>query len=158
MRAYKEHHCNFIFRIQELNLGKVAMLFGILQLPNMPDVKRLPKQNLADFCPSAVNHLDVPFRHKGREAQRQQQLREREREAAAKKQQRRNGGGEKKTKKGEAREAEKAGRAPAEKRRKQQRREDLDDLERDYAMLRKLKKGKITSDAFVAEVERRWGD
>ena len=62
MRAYKEHHCNFIFRIQELNLGKVAMLFGILQLPNMPDVKRLPKQNLADFRPSAVNHLDVPER------------------------------------------------------------------------------------------------
>ena len=158
VRAYKEHHCNFIFRIQELNLGKVAMLFGILQLPNMPDVKRLPKQNLADFRPSAVNHLDVPFRHKGREAQRQRQLREREREAAAKKQQRRKGGGEKTNKnKGEAKEAEK-GRAPAEKRRKKQQREDLDDLERDYAMLRKLKKGKISSDAFVAEVERRWGD
>ena len=54
------HHCNFIFRIQELNLGKVAMLFGILQLPNMPDVKRLPKQNLADFRPGQLASLSLP--------------------------------------------------------------------------------------------------
>lgn len=62
IRAYKEHHCSFIFRFalslsffdttaffkfsnginyrwKELEIGKLAMGYGLLQIPSMPEVK-----------------------------------------------------------------------------------------------------------------------
>ncbi|CAN1816319.1 DEAD-box ATP-dependent RNA helicase 18, partial [Linum perenne] len=39
IRAYKEHSCNYIFRWKELEIGKLGMGFGLLQLPAMPEVK-----------------------------------------------------------------------------------------------------------------------
>ncbi|GKV28247.1 hypothetical protein SLEP1_g37325 [Rubroshorea leprosula] len=40
IRAYKEHHCSYIFRWKELEIGKLAMGYGLLQLPSMPEVKQ----------------------------------------------------------------------------------------------------------------------
>ncbi|XP_048325764.2 DEAD-box ATP-dependent RNA helicase 18 isoform X3 [Ziziphus jujuba] len=37
VRAYKEHHCSYIFRWKELEIGKLAMGYGLLQLPAMPE-------------------------------------------------------------------------------------------------------------------------
>ncbi|KAI6676136.1 hypothetical protein NL676_036932 [Syzygium grande] len=39
IRAYKEHHCSYIFRWKELEVVKLAMGYGLLQLPGMPEVK-----------------------------------------------------------------------------------------------------------------------
>ncbi|KAJ8545574.1 hypothetical protein K7X08_018157 [Anisodus acutangulus] len=39
IRAYKEHHCSYILRWKELEIGKLGMGYGLLQLPNVPDVK-----------------------------------------------------------------------------------------------------------------------
>ncbi|CAI0443825.1 unnamed protein product [Linum tenue] len=35
----KGHHCSFIFRWKEFEVGKLGMGFGLLQLPSMPEVK-----------------------------------------------------------------------------------------------------------------------
>eukprot|EP00249_Psilotum_nudum_P014508 c24857_g1_i1 orf=83-1495(+) len=40
IRAYKEHQCTFIFRWKELEVGKIAMGYGLLQLPAMSELKR----------------------------------------------------------------------------------------------------------------------
>ncbi|KAJ6822901.1 DEAD-box ATP-dependent RNA helicase 18-like [Iris pallida] len=37
VRAYKEHHCSYIFRWKELEIGKLAMGYGLLQIPLMPE-------------------------------------------------------------------------------------------------------------------------
>ncbi|VVB13329.1 unnamed protein product [Arabis nemorensis] len=40
VRAYKEHHCSFIFRWKDLEIGKLAMGYGLLYLPSMSEVKQ----------------------------------------------------------------------------------------------------------------------
>ncbi|GJY86266.1 DEAD-box ATP-dependent RNA helicase 18 [Tanacetum coccineum] len=40
IRAYKEHHCNYILRWKDLEIGKLGMGFGLLQLPPMSEVKQ----------------------------------------------------------------------------------------------------------------------
>lgn len=42
-RAYKEHHCKFIFRSIEVDFIGLAYCFALLQIPKMPEVKHLMK-------------------------------------------------------------------------------------------------------------------
>jgi ATP-dependent RNA helicase DDX55/SPB4 len=39
IRAYSKHECNLILRVKDLDLGKVATNYGLLQLPKMPEMK-----------------------------------------------------------------------------------------------------------------------
>lgn len=39
IRAYENHHCPYIFSIKELDLGALAMAFGLLYLPGMKEIK-----------------------------------------------------------------------------------------------------------------------
>ena len=152
VRAYKEHHLNFIFRLAELDIGAVGNALGVLQMPHMPDLKRLPKECLESFRPSNVAPESVAFRDRGREKQRLRNL------AAKAEEQGGRGGGPKK--KGAPRVNRRSGERSngrsltAEKRRKQNRAEDLDDLESDYRLLRKLKKGKISEAEFDEGVHK----
>ncbi|KAK1283178.1 DEAD-box ATP-dependent RNA helicase 18 [Acorus calamus] len=75
IRAYKEHHCSYIFRWKELEIGKLAMGHGLLQLPAMPDVKH-HSLSVAGFVPEDnINLIDIKFKDKSREKQRQNNLR-----------------------------------------------------------------------------------
>ncbi|KXZ43700.1 hypothetical protein GPECTOR_82g234 [Gonium pectorale] len=140
VRGYKEHHCKFIFRLQELNIGRLATGLGLLRLPRMPDLKR--PLGAAEFSPSAVDPASVPYRDKAREKQRQKVLQQRKAEAEAR------GGGAaaaapKRKAAPSAPEAADA-RLPAAKRRQLQAIDETDALNREYSLLKKLKKGKIT--------------
>ena len=46
--------CNFIFRAQELDLGRLATAFGLLRLPGMPELAH-HRGNLPNFTPSSVD-------------------------------------------------------------------------------------------------------
>jgi ATP-dependent RNA helicase DDX55/SPB4 len=37
IRAYREHHCSYIFRIAQLDIGRLAMGLGLLFLPFMSE-------------------------------------------------------------------------------------------------------------------------
>ena len=39
MRAYSKHQASFIFRLKELDLASLALEFGLLRLPLMPERK-----------------------------------------------------------------------------------------------------------------------
>ncbi|XP_055906451.1 probable ATP-dependent RNA helicase DDX55 homolog [Eupeodes corollae] len=39
IRAYSKHECNAILRLKDLDLGKVATSYGLLQMPRMPELK-----------------------------------------------------------------------------------------------------------------------
>jgi ATP-dependent RNA helicase DDX55/SPB4 len=57
VRAYKEHQCGFIFRLEELPLGALAASLALLRLPFMPEVKKAMRRPgaLDGFEPSGVD-------------------------------------------------------------------------------------------------------
>ncbi|PRW20639.1 DEAD-box ATP-dependent RNA helicase 18 isoform A [Chlorella sorokiniana] len=137
VRAYKEHHCKFIFRPQDLALGRLASAFALLRLPRMPEIKQGGK-GLEGFTPSTVDPDTVRFRDKAREKQRQavRKQQAKERQAGAEQQQ-----SQQRQRKAALPEVH----LPAAKRRKQREREELEEMDREYALLTKLRRGKITA-------------
>jgi ATP-dependent RNA helicase DDX55/SPB4 len=73
IRAYKEHHCGFIFRFASLDLGLLASSFSLLRLPKMPELR---DKKLTNFVPAGpeVNIHAIPFKDKARESSRQKRL------------------------------------------------------------------------------------
>lgn len=39
IQAYSKHECNLILRLKDIDLGKLAMGFGLLRMPRMPELK-----------------------------------------------------------------------------------------------------------------------
>lgn len=192
VRGYKEHHCRYIFRAQDLKLGKLATALGLLRLPRMPEVRKAlgraataaaaagggggsggdgkqpqhrplraaAERGLDGFVPSEVDPDAVPFRDRVREKQRQHALRKQRQQEDKEKD---------KEDKGEWRGAPAPAAAaasaaaaptnapapkhlPAAKRRMLQARDEAEDLDRDYRLLRALKRGKISAREFDAAV------
>ncbi|XP_078434211.1 P-loop containing nucleoside triphosphate hydrolases superfamily protein [Wolffia australiana] len=140
VRAYKEHHCSYIFRWKDLDIGRLAMGYGLLQLPSMRDVK-LHSLSLDGFTPADdVDFKTIKYRDKAREKQRQRKLREKEsgeelqiKEATLLLKSNSTGvKGDKATRKSTGRQ-----------RRAAQTKEDEEDLVREYRLLKKLKRGDI---------------
>ena len=102
IRAYKEHHCGFIFRYVEieiwkqtymalasiltsisvsplylrfasLDLGLLATSFSLLRLPKMPELRDKQLQNFKPAGPE-INIHAISFKDKAREAARQKRL------------------------------------------------------------------------------------
>ena len=150
VRGYQEHSCRFIFRVRELDLGALALALGLLRLPRMPETRHLRKERDgsdaggAGFVPSAVDPETVPYKDKTREKQRQQRLAQQAAEAP-----KQHGQGGRRAQQADAAAAHAAPaalphRLPAQKRRQVQQREDDDDLDADWRMLKKLKAGKVS--------------
>lgn len=142
VRGYKEHHCNYIFRWKELEIGKLGMGFGLLQLPTMSEMKH-HSLSTEGFTPvEDIKLEDIKYKDKSREKQRKKNLKE------------------KKEAQQQQPKPEKASRssnaAPivmkkktAKQRRAAQTIEDGDELARDYRLLKKLKKGAIDESEFA---------
>ncbi|KAL5732958.1 hypothetical protein ACOSQ2_032650 [Xanthoceras sorbifolium] len=141
LRAYKEHHCSYIFRWKELEIGKLAMGYGLLQLPLMSEVK-IHSLSTKGFLPvEDVNLRDIKFKDKYREKQRKKNL-----QVKMEKQQR-----EPKLQK--PNKTPNAATTAMRKKTAKQRRatqavEDDDELTHDYRLLKKLKKGAIDESEF----------
>lgn len=139
IRAYKEHQCTYIFRLKELEAGKVAMGYGLLQLPAMPELKRGTISS-AEFEPvEGINLMSIKYKDKGREKQRQKKLATRQEVKAGPSplmRQRKEGNGKDSIRK-EKRETGK-------KRKATQTLEDDLDMEREYRLLRKIKRGQLS--------------
>lgn len=145
VRGYKEHRCRFIFRLQELHVGRLATSLGLLRLPRLPDIKRAT--GIDDFEDSPVDPATVKFKDKAREKQRQQALKKKEKageaEAALKARQQQDRERDKKAA------IAPGSRLVASKRRKLQEKDELEELEEDYKALKKLKRGKISESQFL---------
>lgn len=142
VRAYKEHHCSYIFRFKELEIGRLGMGFGLLKLPSIPDVKHhsistegfIPEQN--------INLEDIKFKDKSRQKQRNKNLQEKKakQELEPKRQ---------KPKTSLKNATTMNRKKTAQQRRAVQTAEDEDELTRDYRLLKKLKKGAIDENEFA---------
>lgn len=70
VRAYKEHHCAFIFRIRSLDLGLLAQAYCLLQLPKMQEMRKSFNKLNFYAAPANVEIKFIPFLDKAREEAR----------------------------------------------------------------------------------------
>ncbi|KAL8152813.1 hypothetical protein V2J09_010573 [Rumex salicifolius] len=142
VRAYKEHYCSNILSWKELEVGKLAMGYGLLQLPRMREMKH-DKLLMEGFSPvTNVNLEEIKFKDKFREKERRKKL------AAMKDEQTQKAmmpNPNKATPNGKVVIRKKT----AKQRRAAQSKEDDEELARDYRLLKKLKKGSIDDDEFA---------
>ncbi|OMO75920.1 hypothetical protein COLO4_25788 [Corchorus olitorius] len=142
IRAYKEHHCSYIFRWKELEIGKLGMGYGLLQLPSMPEVKH-HSLSTEGFTPvENVNMDDIKYKDKSREKQRKKNL-------LAKKERKQEEPKPQKPKKVSDAAAPIMKKKTAKQRRAAQTIEDEEELTREYRLLKKLKKGAIDESEFA---------
>ncbi|KAJ8466721.1 hypothetical protein OPV22_029273 [Ensete ventricosum] len=133
IRAYKEHHCSYIFRWKELEIGKLAMGYGLLQIPSMPEVKH-HSLSIDGFSPvDDVDLTQIKYKDKARERHRLKILQSKQAEEPK----------QNRVKKipddNVAITRKKTGR----QRRATQTKEDDEELENEYRLLKKLKRGLI---------------
>ncbi|EDW24505.1 GL24181 [Drosophila persimilis] len=166
VRAYTKHECSAILRLKDLDLGKMATAYGLLQLPRMPELKNYNGDGF--IAPSSeVDLTKLTYKNVQKEQVRQQKLQTYEQtgswpgqklhkkrteswdqtkkaklDAKSKKELR-------KAKKQRKREAESAEGAPGQRKRKQQfSQEDLDELASDIRLFKRLKKNKISEEEY----------
>ncbi|GLT31513.1 hypothetical protein SLA2020_062460 [Shorea laevis] len=143
IRAYKEHHCSYIFRWKELEIGKLAMGYGLLQFPSMPEVKQ-HSLSTEGFVPvEDLNFDEIKYKDKSREKQRKKNLqakKEREQEEQKPK---------KPNKIPNSSATTVMRRKTARQRRAAQSVEDEEELTREYRLLKKLKKGAIDENEYA---------
>lgn len=168
IQAYSKHECNYILRVADLNLGKIATGYGLLKMPLMPELKTA--QAAEDFVGPEfeVNFSNITYKNKEKEASRQKKLevyeetgkwpdmakfkkkteawgltKQRRADAKLKKDDRKS----KKALRKQLAEAEQK-KAASKKRKGGYSQEDIDDLANDIAMFKKLRKKKITDEEF----------
>ncbi|KAF3976806.1 hypothetical protein ACB098_06G137700 [Castanea mollissima] len=142
IRAYKEHHCSYIFRWKELEIGKLAMGYGLLQLPSMSEIKHHSLSTVGFSPVEDINFEDIKFKDKSREKQRKKNLQ-------AKKEAKQQEPKPHKLNKTPKAAATVTRKKTARQRRATQTVEDEDELAREYRLLKKLKKGAIDESEFA---------
>ena len=98
IRGYREHHCNYIFRIKDLDFGLLAKSYALLKvrkhispideansiliivkLPKMPELRKVEVTN---FEPIPEQEIEkISYKNKEQEQARQRKLKERREQA-----------------------------------------------------------------------------
>ncbi|EDW80818.1 uncharacterized protein Dwil_GK11359 [Drosophila willistoni] len=163
VRAYTKHECSAILRLKDLDLGKMATTYGLIQLPRMPELKNYKGDGyIPPKCEVDPNKLS--YKNSQKEQVRQQKLQEYEQTGSwpgqkLHKKRTESWDQTKKAKldaksKKELRKAKKQRKKDAQaeqvtrKRKQQFSQEDLDELASDIRLFKRLKKKKITEDDY----------
>lgn len=59
VQSYAKHECSMIFRIKDLDFGKLATGFGLLRIPKMPELKGKEVKN---FQTVEMDFTSVPYK------------------------------------------------------------------------------------------------
>lgn len=154
VQSYAKHECSLIFRLKDLDFGELATGFALLQLPKMPELRGRKVNN---FEPPDVKIVDIRYKDKHREKVRllelqKEQNREERYEKHIKKKFTSNSWSKNKER------HEKKLKRKEYKERKRKRKEnafdekELDELEKDSRLVKKLKQGKISQEEFDEEM------
>ncbi|MCD9640682.1 DEAD-box ATP-dependent RNA helicase 18 [Datura stramonium] len=144
IRAYKEHQCSYILRWKELEIGKLGMGYGLLQLPSVPDVKHHSLSTKGFTAVEDINLEEIKYKDKSREKQRKKNLQAKKAAIAQQEEQK-----ALRLKKAENSTATAMRKKTAKQRRATQLVEDEDEITREYRLLKKLKKGAIDENEFA---------
>ncbi|KAJ6634707.1 putative ATP-dependent RNA helicase DDX55 like [Pseudolycoriella hygida] len=168
IRAYSKHECSYILRVADLNLGRIATGYGLLKMPLMPELKNMDS---GDFVgpENAIDFSRIGYKNKEKEASRKRKLEiyqetgqwpgvtkkfQRKTEAWSLAKQKK---AEMKAKKDERRGKKQLKKASlAEQKQKKRKggytKEDIEELAKDIAMFKKLKRKKISDEEFNKEM------
>uniref|UniRef100_A0A1B0BKJ9 ATP-dependent RNA helicase n=1 Tax=Glossina palpalis gambiensis TaxID=67801 RepID=A0A1B0BKJ9_9MUSC len=169
IRAYTKHECNAILRLKDMDLGKAATGYGLLQMPRMPELKTLKADNFIgpDFD---VDVQKLSYRNPQKEQARQEKIRayeetgqwptkKKHKKLTESWEQSKKNKLEGKTKR-ELRKAKKLRKKETEageeqkgkKRKTHYTQEDLEQLANDLRLFKKLKRNKISDEDFCKEM------
>ncbi|KAB0791498.1 hypothetical protein PPYR_03298 [Photinus pyralis] len=165
IRSYSKHECSLLLRVNELPLAGMAASYGLLQLPKMPELKN---RDLSEF--PAMPDFDInklAYRNKTREEQRKLKLdiyketgkwpgkrkpiRAKQSEAWSKAKEQKELKRLKRMKRKQAK-VERKGEVSDRKRKSALSEEDMAELAKDIALIKKLKKKKISNEEFDKEM------
>ncbi|XP_076140258.1 ATP-dependent RNA helicase DDX55 [Alosa pseudoharengus] len=151
IQAYAKHECSLIFRIKDLDFATLARGFALLRMPKMPELRG---KSFPDFQEEAVDTDTIRFKDKQREKQRQKKIAEqKEKPEIPRKSFIKNKAWSKQNNKKEKRKKNAAKRKRAEGSDVED--EDMAELLSDTRLLKKLKKGKISTEDFDNQMSGR---
>lgn len=157
VQAYSKHECNLILRLKDIDLGKLAMGFGLLKMPKMPELKG---KDVSSFVGLEIDINTIAYVNKQRESHRIEKLtkyqstgiwpsnhkqRRKQTEAWLETKERKLEKQEKRNKRKEKKKLKQQfSTGSGKKKRKRINEEDLEELAKDIALMKKLKKKKVT--------------
>ncbi|XP_034938173.1 probable ATP-dependent RNA helicase DDX55 homolog [Chelonus insularis] len=165
IQSYSKHECNLILRLKDMDLGKVALGFGLLKMVRMPELKG---RDISEFKEAVVDINSIAYKDKMKEEKRLENLNayrqtgvwpgkgkrrvkstepwsENKKKTLERKEKRLTRREKRNKKRVEAGGSEKT---IKKKKRKAPSQEDMDELARDIALIKKLKKKKISEKEF----------
>lgn len=71
IKSYAKHECSLILRVKDLPMGLLAKGFGLLRLPKMPELKNA---DVSGFVPKRMDYNQITYAEKNKEASRQKKL------------------------------------------------------------------------------------
>ncbi|XP_020293253.1 probable ATP-dependent RNA helicase DDX55 homolog [Pseudomyrmex gracilis] len=159
IQAYNKHECNLILRLKDMDLGKVAMGFGLLKMPKMPELKG---KDVSFFVGPEIDVNEIPYANKQRELHRIKKLikyqntgvwpgkckrKQKQTESWSESKKKHHERQEKRNKRKQQKKLEQHS-ASAKKKRKLIDEESLAELAKDIALIKKFKKKKISEEEF----------
>ncbi|XP_017796521.1 PREDICTED: LOW QUALITY PROTEIN: probable ATP-dependent RNA helicase DDX55 homolog [Habropoda laboriosa] len=159
IQAYNKHECNLILRLKDIDLGKLAMSFGLLRMPRMPELKG---KDVSSFEQENIDINSITYSNKQKEKNRLEKLKIFEDsgvwpKAHKRKRKQTEPWSETKKRKLEKQENRKKRKEKKLKQvsvnstKKQKRKineQDIEELAKDIALIKKLKKKKISQEEF----------
>ncbi|XP_077278134.1 putative ATP-dependent RNA helicase DDX55 homolog [Temnothorax americanus] len=165
VQAYSKHECNLILQLKDIDLGKLAMGFGLLRMPKMPELKG---KNVSSFVCPEIDVNAIPYANEQRELRRIKKLSEyrntgvwtnnyrckqKRTESWSEAKKRKLERQEKRSKRKERKELKQFSTTCNKKKRKRINDEDLEQLAKDIALIKKFKKRKISQEEFDTAFE-----
>ncbi|XP_077968486.1 ATP-dependent RNA helicase DDX55-like [Styela clava] len=149
IQSYAKHECSLIFRLKDINLGELASGFALLQLPRMPELKG---RKIINFDPPDVKISGIKYKDKAREKLRQIELKKPRNREIENKNKKKFVNNNSWSKNKERIEKKLKRREYKRKRKLKEANEfndkELEELEDDARLVKKLKKGKISQEEF----------
>lgn len=163
VQAYSKHECNLILRLKDIDLGQLAMGFGLLRMPRMPELKG---KNVSSFVGPEIDVNAIAYANKQRESHRMEKLtkyrntgvwpsnhkrKQRQTEAWSETKKKKLEKQEKRSKRKEKKKLKlQLSAASGKKRKKRISEEDLEELAKDIALMKKFKRKKVTRVSFIS--------
>ncbi|XP_076640675.1 putative ATP-dependent RNA helicase DDX55 homolog [Halictus rubicundus] len=160
IQAYNKHECNLILRLKDVDLGKLAMSFGLLRMPRMPELKG---RDTSSFKQEDIDVNSVAYLNKQREQNRLEKLKtfqdsgvwptvckrkHKQTEPWSETKKRKLEKQENRKKRKEKKIKQKMSANLTKKPKKKISQQDIEELAKDVALIKKLKKKKISQEEF----------
>ncbi|XP_043496310.1 ATP-dependent RNA helicase DDX55 [Polistes fuscatus] len=164
VQAYNKHECNLILRLKDIDLGSLAIGFGLLKMPRMPELKG---RDVTSFVAPEIDFNSITYLNKEKERIRLEKLNEfrntgtwprkikrkfKQTESWTETKKKKLEKQEKRQRRKEKRKVlQEKGIDQVKKKKRSITAEELEELAKDVALIKKFKRKKITKEEFEAE-------